>query len=131
MLIENRLFTDSPWEQKLSYCRAIKIGNHVYISGTVAIKDNKVDAPKDPTKQAERCLQIIEDSLAKFGMDRSNIFRTRMFVTDISYAKEFGSVHGNFFRGSPPVTSMLEVKNLISPEFLIEIEADACEKTEK
>jgi len=128
VIIDSRLFTDAPWEKKFSYCRAIRIGKFVYISGTVAIKDNKIYAPEDAIKQTERCLQIIEDSLLKFGMDRSNIFRTRMFVTDISHAEDFGLVHGNFFRDAPPVTSMLEVKNLISPEFLIEIEADACVK---
>lgn len=89
------------------------------------MRDGKVFAPSDAYLQAQRCFEIIEESLKSFGLDRSHIIRTRMFVTDISKWEDFGRAHGEFFKDHPPATSMLEVKALISPELLIEVEADA------
>ena len=82
-------------------------------------------APGDGYAQARRCLEIIEDALAEFGADLSNVVRTRMFVTDISRWEEFGRAHGEAFADHPPTTTMVEVRALIDPGMLIEIEADA------
>ncbi|MEW6499288.1 MAG: RidA family protein [Cyanobacteriota bacterium] len=121
-----RIFSGAPWESQVSYCRAIKIGHHIYVSGTAPIDDaGKIVAPGDAYAQAKRCLEIIQTSLQALGAGCRHIVRTRMFVTDISRWAEFGKAHHEFFAEYPPVTSMLEVKSLIDPTMLIEIEADA------
>ncbi len=84
-----------------------------------------VHAPGDAYAQARRCFEIIERALGDLGADLSHVVRTRMFVTDISRWAEFGRAHGEFFAEHPPATTMVEVKALIDPEMLIEIEADA------
>jgi isochorismate pyruvate lyase len=120
-----RVFTNTPWEKSISYCRAIKSGPFVAISGTTSIKEGEVIAPGDAYAQTMQCLEIIDESLAKFGLDRSAVIRTRMFVTDITKWEEYGKAHGQFFRDYPPTTSMYEVSALISMDLMIEIEADA------
>lgn len=121
-----RIFTNAPWERLVGYCRALKAGDHVYVTGTAPIGDDgKVFAPGEAYQQARRCLEIIEATLSKLDVPMSKVVRTRMFVTDISQWEAFGQAHGEFFRDHPPATSMIEVKQLIDPEMLIEIEADA------
>lgn len=89
------------------------------------MKDGQAFAQGDARAQTMRALEIIESALKELECDRTNIVRTRMFVTDISRSEEFGAAHGEFFRGHAPATAMYEVSALISPDFLIEIEADA------
>jgi isochorismate pyruvate lyase len=121
-----RVFSGAPWEKKIAYCRAIRVGDRVYASGTAPVGDDgKTFAPGDPYAQAERCLEIIERALHELGADRAHIVRTRMFVTDIKRWSEFGRAHQEFFADNPPATSMVEVRSLIDPEMLIEIEAEA------
>jgi isochorismate pyruvate lyase len=96
------------------------------VTGTAPVAEGGgVHAPGNAYEQAVRCLQIIERALAELGAELSNVVRTRMFVTDISRWEEFGRAHGEFFSQHPPATTMVEVKALIEPEMLIEIEADA------
>jgi len=120
-----RAFSGSPWEKKVAYCRAIKVGRHIYVSGTTSIKDGKVHAANDGYEQAKRCFEIIRESLQEFGTDVHCIVRTRMFVTDINRWEEFSKAHYAVFKDNPPVTTMVEVKSLIDPDMLIEIEAEA------
>ena len=121
-----RAFSGAPWESKIGYCRAVRAGDHVYVTGTAAIDEQgNPYAPGDAHAQAKRCLEIIERALRELGTDRTGVVRTRMFVTDISRWAEFGRAHGEFFAANPPATSMIEVKSLIDPAMLIEIEADA------
>jgi isochorismate pyruvate lyase len=121
-----RTFTHAPWESKVGYCRAIRMGNIIAVTGTTSLtEDGTVHAPNDAYSQAKRCLEIIEQSLSSLGANRTHIIRTRMFVTDISRWQDFGRAHGEFFDGCPPATTMVEVKALIDPQMLIEIEADA------
>lgn len=89
------------------------------------MKNGEVFAPGDPYRQTLRCFEIIEEALKELGLNRSHIIRTRMFVTDITKWENFGKAHGEFFKDYPPAASMLEVKALISPELLIEVEVDA------
>ena len=122
----DRVFTRAPWERVVGYCRAIRAGDHIYVTGTAPMADDgSVFAPGDAYAQARRCLEIIKRSLKQLGAEMSDVVRTRMFVTDIRRWEEFGKAHGEFFRDHPPATSMVEVKSLIDPAMLIEIEADA------
>jgi enamine deaminase RidA (YjgF/YER057c/UK114 family) len=122
----HRTFSGAPWESRVGYCRALRAGRHIYVTGTAAVADGGgVFAPGDGYAQAKRCLEIIGRALNDLGADLSCVVRTRMFVTDISRWEEFGRAHGEFFSDHPPATTMVEVRALIDPEMLIEIEADA------
>lgn len=121
-----RVFSGAPWEAQVGYCRAVKAGSHVYVTGTAPVAEGGgVHAPGDPYAQAKRCFEIIEAALRALGGDLSRVVRTRMFVTDISRWAEFGRAHREAFGDHPPATTMVEVKALIDPAMLIEIEADA------
>ena len=121
-----RTFSDAPWESKVGYCRALRAGDHVYVTGTAPLDDQgRTFAPGDAYAQARRCLEIIEKALQDLGADRSHVVRTRMLVTDIARWEDFGRAHREFFADHPPATSMVEVRRLIDPEMLIEVEADA------
>jgi isochorismate pyruvate lyase len=121
-----RSYSGAPWEKVVGYCRAIRAGDHVHVTGTAPVSDaGGVFAPDDAYAQAKRCLEIIERALADLGVARESIVRTRMFVTDIGRWSEFGRAHREFFGPHRPATTMVEVARLIDAEMLIEIEADA------
>jgi len=108
----------------VGYCRAVRMGNIIEVSGTAPVMDGKV-VGESGYDQAIVCLQIIEASLIKAGASLENVVRTRMFVTDISQWEEYGRAHGEYFAEIKPATSMVEVSGLIDPKMLIEIEATA------
>ena len=121
-----RSFSNAPWETKVGYCRAVRAGNHVYVTGTAPVADDGgVFAPGDAAAQTRRCCELIARAMRELGADLSTVVRTRMFVTDISRWAEYGLAHREVFGAHPPATTMVEVKALIDPGFLIEIEADA------
>ena len=121
-----RVFSGAPWEARVGYCRALRSGDRVFVTGTAAVDDDGgVHAPADAYLQARRCLEIIEEALARVGAKMRHVTRTRMFVTDISRWEEFGRAHGEAFAAHPPATTMVEVRRLIHDDMLIEIEADA------
>ena len=114
------------WEDIVGYSRAVKIGNIIEITGTVAADENSLVAGKDDAYgQTKFILEKIEKVLLTAGASLKDVVRTRMFVTDISRWEEYGKAHGEFFKNIKPCTSMIEVKGLIAPEYLIEIEATA------
>lgn len=114
------------WEDIVGYSRAVKIGNCVEVTGTVAVDDNgKVVGKDDAYVQTKYIIQKIEAVLQRAGASLSDVVRTRMFVTDILLWEEYGRAHGEFFGKIRPCTSMIEVKGLIAPEYLVEIEATA------
>ncbi|MBO8164227.1 MAG: RidA family protein [Brevibacillus sp.] len=123
-----QVFTGSPWEQIVGYCRAIRIGDRIEVAGTTAMKDGEVVGVGNPYEQTKFILQTIEKALYELGADLSHVARTRMFVTDISKWEEIGKAHGEFFRDIQPVATMVEVKALIDPRLLVEIEVDAIVK---
>ena len=121
-----RIGSQAPWETKIGYSRAVRVGSQIHVSGTAAVsEDGTVFAPGNPFRQAGRCLELIERSLAALDCNRTAIVRTRMFVIDISQWEEFGRAHREFFGQAFPSTTMVEISRLIEHDMLIEIEAEA------
>lgn len=117
--------TNAPWEKKVGYSRAVRVGKTVEVSGTVAILDGEVVGIGDPYAQTKRILEIINTVLQDAGAEMRHVVRTRIYVTDIKNWEEVGRAHGEVFRNIMPSTSMVEVSQLIDPDFLVEIEATA------
>lgn len=115
----------APWEAKVGYSRAVRIGNVVEVSGTVSQDGDKVIGINDPYEQTKHALAKIEAALVKAGASLHDVIRTRIYVTDISQWEKIGRAHGEFFQAIRPATTMVEVSRLISPELLVEIEATA------
>lgn len=114
------------WEDIVGYSRAVKVGNIIEVTGTVAVDDNSnLVGGNNAYGQTKFIIQKIDGILQKAGASLKDVVRTRMFVTDISRWEEYGKAHGEFFKNIKPCTTMVEVSNLISPEYLIEIEATA------
>ncbi|HEU0110937.1 MAG TPA: RidA family protein [Flavisolibacter sp.] len=114
------------WEDIVGYSRAVKMGNIIEVTGTVAVDEhNNLIGENDAYLQTKFILQKIEAVLKQAGAELHDVVRTRMFVTDISRWEEYGKAHGEVFKSIKPCTSMIEVKGLIAPEYLIEVEATA------
>lgn len=121
-----RVFSGARWETDVGYCRALKAGDRIFVTGTAPVNpDGTVHAPGDGYAQAIRCVEIMQSALEELGATLEDVTRTRMFVTDISRWKEYGDAHAERFGAHPPTTTMVEVRALIHPDMLIEIEADA------
>ncbi len=121
-----RAYSGAPWEESVGYCRALRAGNLVYVTGTAPVDpDGTVHAPGDGVAQARRCLAIIAEALGTLGVGLGSVVRTRMFVTDIGRWQEYAQAHREAFGEHRPATTMVEVSRLIHPDMLIEIEADA------
>lgn len=114
------------WEAIVGYSRAVKVGNTVEVTGTVAVDDqSRLQGGDSAYEQTRFILEKISAILEKAGAGMKDVVRTRMFVTDISRWEEFGKAHGEFFGEIRPCTTMVEVSKLIAPEYLIEIEVTA------
>ena len=116
----------APWEPIVGYSRAVRIGPHVQVAGTTAVDaSGALVGPDDPYAQTVQILKNIEAALEKAGARMEDVVRTRIFTTDISRWEEIGRAHGELFRDIRPACTMVEVSRLISPDMLVEIEADA------
>jgi enamine deaminase RidA (YjgF/YER057c/UK114 family) len=114
------------WEPFVGYCRAVKIGNNIYVSGTTATNEQgQIIGIGNPYLQTKQVIQNIEKALLALKSSLNDVVRTRIYVTNIDQWEEVGKAHGEYFRGIDPASTMVEVSNLIDPEMLVEIEAEA------
>jgi enamine deaminase RidA (YjgF/YER057c/UK114 family) len=124
--MRKNISSGAKWEDIVGYSRAVVMGNTIEVSGTVAVDgDNNLVGKNDPYAQTRFILEKVEGVLKGAGFQMSDVVRTRIFVTDISKWEDIGRAHGEFFKTIKPATAMIEVKGLISPDYLVEIEITA------
>lgn len=124
-LDRQNISSGAKWEDIVGYSRAVRVGTRIYVTGTTAIDDQGEIVGPGGYEQARQCIRNIERALKAAGATLANVVRTRMFVTDISRWHEYGAAHREFFNDVRPCATMVEVRALIDPGMLIEIEAEA------
>jgi enamine deaminase RidA (YjgF/YER057c/UK114 family) len=126
-----RVRGNSPWEDRVGYSRAVRVGSVVYVSGTTATGDDgEIVGRDDAHAQTVQAIRNVERALKSVGAELSDVVRTRMYVTDVGRWEEVGRAHGEFFREIRPAATMVEVSRLIDPDMLVEIEVEAVIETE-
>jgi enamine deaminase RidA (YjgF/YER057c/UK114 family) len=125
MIVRTNVSSGSPYEDVIGFSRAVRAGNMVSVSGTGPIApDGSTACPGDAYGQAKRCLEIIAQALEEAGCQLQHVVRTRIYITELSVQEEVGRAHAEYFREIKPAATMVVVKGLVRPEWLVEIEAD-------
>ena len=119
------ILTGSPWEEKMGYCRAVRIGNTIEISGTVAIIDGVLVKATDAYAQTYNIIERVEKVLEDLNASLQDVIRTRIFTTDITTFESVAKAHSKFFKDIKPATGFYEISKLVAPEYLVEIEFTA------
>ncbi len=123
---KERYASGAPWEEIVGYSRAVKTGPLIQVAGTTATDDSgTIVGRDDPYAQAVQCIRNIEAVLVRAGASLADVTRTRIYVTDINRWESVGRAHGEFFSTVKPAATLVEVSRLVSPDMLVEIEADA------
>lgn len=125
MTERQRTSSGGPFEERFAYCRAVRVGNQIHVSGTAAVEPDGRVTPGGVGPQTAQCLTIIGDALSDLGGSLADVVRVRIFITDISQHEATGEHLRAAFGDHPPAATMVEVSGLIDPEMLVEIEADA------
>ena len=125
-MLSRNVYSGSPWEAKVAYCRAKRVGDSVFVSGTVAVDpDGNPVAPGALYEQTRYALQKIERALLELGASLRDVVRTRTFLVDIADFEHFARAHREAFEGVDPVATCVQVARLVAPEYVVEIEVDA------
>jgi enamine deaminase RidA (YjgF/YER057c/UK114 family) len=119
------ILTGSPWEDKMGYCRAVRIGNIIEVSGTVAIVDGEKVKANDAYAQTLNILEKVEKVLEDLNVGMKDVIRTRIFTTDVSTFEDVARAHSAFFKEVKPTTGFYGINQLVAPEYLVEIEFTA------
>lgn len=119
------ILTGSPWEDKMGYCRAVRIGNIIEVSGTVAIVDGEKVKADDAQAQTLNILERVEKVLEELNVSMKDVIRTRIFTIDINSFEAVAKAHSSFFKDIKPTTGFYEISKLVAPEYLVEIEFTA------
>ncbi len=119
------ILTGSPWEDKMGYCRAVRIGNTIEVSGTVAIVDGEKVKADDAYAQTLNIMERIEKVLEDLNAGMKDVIRTRIFTTDITNFEEVARAHAHYFKDIKPATGFYQISKLVAPEYLVEIEFTA------
>lgn len=124
-MTRQRVSSGSPYEASIGFCRAVRAGNRILVSGTAPVEDDGSSTPGDAEAQAERCLAIIVRAIEALGGSAEDVVRTRMYLTDAADGDAVGRAHGRWFGDVRPASTMIVVAALLRPEWRIEIEAEA------
>ena len=125
-MARQRTFSGSVWEETAGYCRAMRIGNQIFVSGTAPADDEGgTFAPGDAYAQTMRCFDIIQSALESLGADLRDVVRTRLYLTDMDQWSNIARAHHELFVDFPPVNTMVEVSRLANPDMLVEVEVEA------
>jgi enamine deaminase RidA (YjgF/YER057c/UK114 family) len=127
IIIERKqISTGTDWEERIGYCRALKVGNEVHVSGTTATDDEgNIIGVDDPYQQTKQCIDNIETALNQLDAELEHVIRTRLFVVDVDDFDEIGRAHGEAFGEVRPTTTLVEISGLVNDDMLLEMEAEA------
>jgi enamine deaminase RidA (YjgF/YER057c/UK114 family) len=125
MTARTRASSGSPFETKIGFSRALRVGNRILVSGTAPVEDDGSSTPGDAEAQAERCLAVIVRAIEQLGGTAEDVVRTRQYLVDAADADAVGRAHGRWFGDVRPASTMIVVASLLRPEWRVEIEAEA------